>query len=282
MSPSRRSARLAALASRSNKEYVQGQQDVLPALLSSRAQLASTTRKRTTTDSERGVDETMRKRLHVQPEIGSPSAPAPAMHMDRKGVYLPRTALQEIPPLGAIPLSPGGPYFTNTNVMTPLHILPRRSLDSSTGQEGRDDFSVTDILRLPLNHSEVLLEQQRLVAAYFYALPILTCLRVSILRNTGAEPTSVLGRGTPVDRARADAWGGKGHGGGARCPGNGTLRHNLTPRAPMRPRPPGQRATGVGRGTPVDRARRAAWSSQLFTACFDTKLCHETSKKPCY
>ncbi|KAJ7797190.1 hypothetical protein B0H14DRAFT_3548698 [Mycena olivaceomarginata] len=196
----------------SNK-YMQDQQDALPALPISREQPGSTTRKRTTTDSEWGANKRMRKRLHVQPELDSPSAPEAAIHMDWEGVYLPYTVLREIPSSGGttpwVP-SPGVPQSTNANVMTPLHILPRCSLDSSTGQEERDDFSVSDTTPLPLNHLEDLPERRRLVEAYFYALPPLISLRVAILRHTyGAEPVSILGRGTPVDRARTDAWGGK-------------------------------------------------------------------------
>ncbi|KAJ7862572.1 hypothetical protein B0H13DRAFT_1099433 [Mycena leptocephala] len=218
----------------------------------------------------------MPKRLHVQSEIGSPSPPEAAIHMDWKG-YLPHTVLRETPSSGMTTPSPGVSHFTNAHVLTPLHILPRWSLDSSTGQEERNDFSVCDIPPLPLNHLEDFPEQRRLVEAYFYAPPPLISLRVTILRNK-AEPISVLGRGTPVDRARMDAWGGKRHGIRARCAGNGTL----TPRTPMRPGPPGQQMTGVGRGTPVDPARRAAWSTHSFAARFDTQLCHETSRRPCY
>ncbi|KAJ7790971.1 hypothetical protein B0H14DRAFT_2937490 [Mycena olivaceomarginata] len=289
MSPSlRRSARLAAFASQSNTEHIQGQQDALPAFPNLREQPRSTTRKRTTTDSEWGVNERMRKRLRVQSEIGSPSAPAAAIHIhvDWKGVYLPHTVPREIPSSGvttpSMP-SPGVSHFTNANVMTPLHILARWSLDNSTGQEERDDFSVCDIPPLPLNHLEDLPEQRRLVEAYFYALPPLISLRVAILRNTyEAEPVSVLGRGTPVDRPRMDAWGAKRHGIRARCAGNGMLQGTPTPRTPMRPGPPGQQMTGVGRGTPVDPARRAARSTHSFTARFDTRPYHETSKRPCY
>jgi hypothetical protein len=245
----------------------------------------------------------MRKRLHVQPEVcpslgcrvtplaaarrlfvplsdplptqlDSPSAPEAAIHMDWEGVYLPYTVLREIPSSGGttpwVP-SPGVPQSTNANVMTPLHILPRCSLDSSTGQEERDDFSVSDTTPLPLNDLEDLPERRRLVEAYFYALPPLISLRVAILRHTyGAEPVSILGRGTPVDRARTDAWGGKRCGIQARCAGNGMLQGTLTPR----PGPPGQQMAGVGRGTPVDPARRAAWSTSVdFRFCgFDPTL----------
>ncbi|KAJ7701608.1 hypothetical protein B0H14DRAFT_3032147 [Mycena olivaceomarginata] len=282
----RRSARLAAFTSQSNKEYIQGQQDALPAFPNSREQPGSTTRKRTATDLEWGVNERMRKRLHVQSEIGSSSAPEAATYMDWKGVYLPHTVLREIPSSGVttpwMP-SPGVSHFTNANVMTPLHILPRWFLDSSTGQEERDDSSVCDIPPLPLNHLEDLPEQRRLVEAYSYALPPLISLRVAILRNMyEAEPVSVLGCGTPVSRARMDAWGGKRHGIRARCAGNGMLQGTLAPRTPMRPGPPGQQITGVGRGTPVDPARRAVWSTHSFAARFDTQPCHETSKRPCY
>ncbi|KAJ7923848.1 hypothetical protein B0H13DRAFT_1979153 [Mycena leptocephala] len=177
-------------------------------------------------------------------------------------------------------------YSANANAMDVTsppsvfmrHVSPHWSVPLSAAQEGHDDLPACDLLHpyaFLLNHSEHPRVQQQPVGGYFqhFYRPPLISLRVAILKNTYRDAAvSVLGRGMPVDPARMAAWGGKRRREiQARDAGNGVLqrrRGTPTARTAMRsglageeqPALAGRQMPGVGRGTPVDPVRRAAWS----------------------